>query len=213
MKYQRIITIAMLGLCCNITSASNSQANEPLNNSIKATVPTQLPQELLAKFNNELVKLKAKAEAQKTPKQTERMMRFYWQYKNDFDAMSVNSQIDVLNIFATGDDQGSKLKGYRLIDKTVEYIVLLDGGFTKENVSGLRKYHNFLVKFNQSAMIILDAILDERLRALEEEGVRLKEKEVRLKEKAVRLKEESVRLREKLEKLIVLRKQMEIFAN
>ncbi|MBA6397591.1 hypothetical protein [Colwellia sp. BRX10-4] len=197
MKYILTFTIAMFSLCCNIALAANSQANEPANNSVKATVPAQLPQDLLAKFNNELAKLKAKAESQKTPKKTERMMRFYWQYKNAFDAMPVNSQIDVLNIFATGDDQSSKLKGIKLIDKAVEYMVLIDGGFTKDNVRNLRKYDHFIRKFNESAKIILDIILDERLSALEEKGVRLKA--------------EGVRLDEKLEKLIRLRKTMEKF--
>jgi len=197
MKYILTFTIAIFGLYFNTGIAAGSQLNESTNNSVEATEPAQLPQELLAKFNNELTKLKAKAESQKTPKGTEHMMRFYWQYKNAFEVMPANSQIDVLNIFATGDDHGSKLKGIQLIDKVVEYIVLIDGGFTKDNVRNLRKYDHFIRKFNESAKIILDIILDERLSALEEKGVRLKA--------------EGVRLDEKLEKLIRLRKTMEKF--
>ena len=205
MKYILTFTIAMFGLCCNIALASNSQVNEPTNNSVKATVPAQLPQKLLEKFNNELAKLKVKAESQKTPKQTERMMRFYWQYKNAFDAMPLSSQVDVLNIFATGDDKGSKLKGQQLIDKAVEYMVLIDGGFTKENVSKLRKYHKFIVKFNKSADIALNLIVEARITELNNINVATDERIAATDE---RIAEK----RKRLEILIDLRKQMERLA-
>ena len=205
MKYILAFTIAIFSLCCNIAFAANPQANESTNNSVETTVPAQLPQGLLAKFNNELAKLKVKAEAQKTPKKTERIMGFYWQYRNNFDAMPVNSQIDVLNIFSTGDDSGSKLKGQKLIDKAIEYMVLIDGGFTEENVNKLRKYHSYIVKFNKSADIALNLIVEARITELNNINVatdaRIAATDARIAEKIKRL-----------EILIDLRKQMEKLA-
>jgi len=156
-------TIAIFSLCCNIALAANSQVDEPTNNSVGITKPAQLPQELLAKFNTELSKLKAKAESQKTSEQTERMMRFYWQYKNAFDAMPTNSQIDVLNIFATGDDKGSKLKGIKLIDKAVEFVALLNADYSDKNAIILTKYNYFFKKLNKSSSEIISELLFNRL--------------------------------------------------
>jgi hypothetical protein len=219
MKYILTFTIAIFSLCCNIALAANAQVNEPKNNSVEAIKSLQLPQDLLTKFNNELAKLKTKAESQKTAKQTERMMRFYWQYKNAFDAMPVNSQIDVLNIFSTGNDQGSKLKGVKLIDKAVEYMVLIDGGFTKENVSKLRKYHTFLMKFNPTVDKVLDLIVGARIAALGKDTAKLGKDIAKLDKDIAKLDKDIAKLKIKekqsaarLEKLIALRKQMEILA-
>lgn len=206
MKFILIFTIAMFGFYFNTSLATEVQPNKATNNSVEATVANELPQELLVKFNNELAKLKAKAKSQKTPKQTERMMRFYWQYKNAFDAMPINSQIDLLNIFATGDNQGSKLKGYRLIDRAVEYMVLIDGGFTKENVSKLRKYHNFFVKFNTSADFVLNGIVFQRIKLIKKETADIRKETAETQKRVVESKK-------RLEELIALRKQMEILAN
>ena len=212
MKKILTFTVAMFSLCCNIALASNSQANELTNNSVEVTVPAQLPQELLVKFNNELAKLKAKAEAQKTPKRTEHLMRFYWQYRNAFDAMPVNSQIDVLNIFATGDAQGSKLKGIKLIDKAVEYMVLIDGGFTEENVSKLRKYHNFLIKFNPTVDSVLNSIVSIREEDIQKERTEIRRNIEDNQKERTEIRKRITESAARLEKLKALRKKMEIFA-
>jgi adenylate kinase family enzyme len=132
-------------------------------------------------------------------------MKFHDQYQDSFDNMSTASKLDMLQILATWDDEGSKLKGQRLLDQASEYVVLLDGGFTPENVSKLRKYHSFITKFNKAWDAVLDEIVWERILL-----IRIEWEQARIEWEQARIEWEQSDKR--LEKLISLRKQMELIA-
>lgn len=155
-------------------------------------------QESFKRYQDILAELKQKAEIQTSEKRAERYMRFYNQYADTFARMPTTSKMDMLEILATENDEGSKLKGQKLLDKASEYIAIMDGWFTEENVKKLRIYHKFIVKYNETWDNILDDIILDRLTLLKKENDRLDE--------LIDIK------KNKLEELIALRKQMQMLA-
>ncbi|WP_392352596.1 hypothetical protein [Pseudoalteromonas rhizosphaerae] len=107
-------------------------------------------QDIHQEYQTILAELKQKADSQDSKKRAQRYMRFHDQYADAFTQMPTTSKIDMLQILSTGNDEGSKLKGQKLLDKASEYISIMDGGFTEENVKKLRIYHKLIAKYNQT---------------------------------------------------------------
>lgn len=162
-------------------------------------------QDIHAEYEWILASLKQKADSQTTVARQERIMKFHDQYQEWFDWMPTTSQIEVLEILSTWNDEWSKLKGQRLLDKWIEYIGLIDGWFTDAVIVKLRKYHTYITKYNQTGDSVLKWIvmnrLDERLVESEERLVNankwLAESEKRLAN-ATQKRKESERLLETL---------------
>jgi len=83
-------------------------------------------QDIHQEYQTILAELKQKADSQDSEKRAQRYMRFHDQYADAFSQMPTTSKIDMLQILSTGNDEGSKLKGQKLLDKASEYISILD---------------------------------------------------------------------------------------
>ena len=120
-------------------------------------------QDIHQEYQTILAELKQKADSQDSEKRAQRYMRFHDQYADAFSQMPTTSKIDMLQILSTGNDEGSKLKGQKLLDKASEYISILDSWYTEENGVIVSKYNDFMTKFNSTSEQILSEILYSRL--------------------------------------------------
>ena len=167
-------------------------------------------QDIHQEYQTILAELKQKADSQDSEKRAQRYMRFHDQYADAFTQMPTTSKIDMLQILSTGNDEGSKLKGQKLLDKASEYIAILDSWYTEENGVIVSKYNDFLTKFNYTSEQILSEILYSRL---PKDALNLIYSDEFLAESEVRLAESEVRLAESeklLKVLLTLKKESQI---